>query len=772
MKNSTNLGQNSLNSNANFWAKLKALFALPKWAKVFLGVLSVVAVAGLLGAFALQSWAKDKIQHGEFVLNGVDKGWQERLESGFAYDSRLYFEKADFLLRSKVIAYIDIRDISWVLPIDKNAVSELKSGNRHIKFSTSQNLSEFNGQKLGVVEYKMDFSPLVKTTIKYYIYIMLCLIGACVLWNFYRIYPLESEILRVRSVSFSLGVSLLVFIVTLFIFSTLGFLVKITINSSYFYLALIISLFILLYKNPYKVISLIFYAILFGISIFLALYFYDSSGDGRTYHQTSIFFLANDWNPFYQNIADLTQLAPFFSDNLWCYDKMCVNTEFWTQHYLKFAEITQACVYKVVGYIESGKAINYLFAFGAFFYAISVLSKIKNISLKMLVLISLLAVFSPITFIQIGTYCVDELMACALVFVFLSVLDLEFSRKNGETLKTKYAIFILTLLATASIKLTGIGYAGFIGIVYFLYKLIFFGWQKSKGIFISGAISALLIIICNTNPLITNQLQHGHFGYPLMGKDKIDISQKTKDMKDINSALALVKSIFSKTKNQCCETYETELKIPFLKYSDENSFHTYFMWIGGFGYYFSGVLVLCLVMVALYPQHFKRKEIIFGVGAILGSALINPEAWFARYAPQVWLVPFVFLIYSYTFIQTKLLKILQVVMILCLGLNSYYAFKGAVLDGGGALGRNYTHTIKDKLDNLDYKETIYLYFEPKAEPLFALKLLERGYAIQIISKDELQTLQAQGVEFYPLTSVLDTNDKIVLWNVKPKEQAQ
>lgn len=151
--------------------EFKELMALSKGFKIFFAVLSVVAVAGLLGAFALQSWAKDKIQHGEFVLKGVDKGWQERLESGFAYDSRLYFEKADFLLRSKVIAYIDIRDISWVSPIDKNAVSELKSANRHIKFSTSQNLSEFNGQKLGVVEYKMDFSPLLKTIVKYYLII-------------------------------------------------------------------------------------------------------------------------------------------------------------------------------------------------------------------------------------------------------------------------------------------------------------------------------------------------------------------------------------------------------------------------------------------------------------------------------------------------------------------------------------------------------------------------------------------------------------------------
>ena len=190
----SNLSVNS-KMNSNFWAKLKALFALPKWAKIFLGVLSIVAVAGLLGTFALQSWAKDKIQHGEFVLNGTDKSWQERLESGFAYDSRLYFEKADFLLRSKVIAYIDIRDISWVSPIDKNAIIELKSQNRHIKFSTSQNLSKFNGQKLGVVEYKMDFSPLAKTAIKYYFVLTICLIGVCVFFNSLKIYPWQNEIL-------------------------------------------------------------------------------------------------------------------------------------------------------------------------------------------------------------------------------------------------------------------------------------------------------------------------------------------------------------------------------------------------------------------------------------------------------------------------------------------------------------------------------------------------------------------------------------------------
>ena len=196
MNEKSNLEQNSAHlskSSTNFWANvvrnLKVFFALPKWLKIFLCVLSAVAVSGVIASFALMSWAKDNAQHGDFVLNGVDKAVQARLDSGFAYDGRLYFEKLDVLLRSKVIAYIDITEISWVLPIDKNAVSEIKSQNRHIKFISSQNLSEFSGQKLGVVEYKMDFSPLVWTILRYFAWIVVVIVGVCVFYNSFKIYP-------------------------------------------------------------------------------------------------------------------------------------------------------------------------------------------------------------------------------------------------------------------------------------------------------------------------------------------------------------------------------------------------------------------------------------------------------------------------------------------------------------------------------------------------------------------------------------------------------
>ncbi len=200
-----NSSQNS-NSGSNFSSNLKAIFALPKWAKIFLAVLTIIAAMGLGAAFSLKIWAADKVDSGEIVLKGFAKGEQTRIlkaenvaeqeikafldgaqnsvaPSKFAYQSRLYFARLDFLLRSKVIAYIDIQGISWAEGVDKNAVSDISSHNRWVKFTTTQDLlsQNFNEKNLGKVEYKMDFSPFVKTILKYYFAILFGFLFACLL---------------------------------------------------------------------------------------------------------------------------------------------------------------------------------------------------------------------------------------------------------------------------------------------------------------------------------------------------------------------------------------------------------------------------------------------------------------------------------------------------------------------------------------------------------------------------------------------------------------
>ena len=153
-------------------AEFKELARLPKWAKIFLSVLSAVAVAALIGTFALMSWADDKVEKANLSFNGIDRGNTSAKADENAYKARVHFERLDFLLRSKVIAYIDITNISWDSAIKADAIKNLQSQNRHLKFTTLQNLQALNIDNLGTMSYKMDFSPLVKTILIYYLAIV------------------------------------------------------------------------------------------------------------------------------------------------------------------------------------------------------------------------------------------------------------------------------------------------------------------------------------------------------------------------------------------------------------------------------------------------------------------------------------------------------------------------------------------------------------------------------------------------------------------------
>ena len=153
-------------------AEFKELASLSKAFKIFLSILSIVAVAGLIGTFALMSWADDKVERANLSFNGIDRGNTNAKADENAYKARVHFERLDFLLRSKVIAYIDITNISWDSAIKADAINNIKSQNRHLKFTTTQNLQALNLQNLGQMSYKMDFSPLVKTILIYYLAIV------------------------------------------------------------------------------------------------------------------------------------------------------------------------------------------------------------------------------------------------------------------------------------------------------------------------------------------------------------------------------------------------------------------------------------------------------------------------------------------------------------------------------------------------------------------------------------------------------------------------
>ena len=160
----------------------------PKWAKIALFVLSGIAIALLSVAFALQKWADSQVESANLAFSKIDKNKSAELsfdlegesksESNaksqiYAYEARVHFSRLDFLLRSRSISRIDLQSVDWASGIDLTAIKSIESHNRRLNFTTTQNLALDSGANLGTMSFKIDFAPLPKGIIKYYLIAMI-----------------------------------------------------------------------------------------------------------------------------------------------------------------------------------------------------------------------------------------------------------------------------------------------------------------------------------------------------------------------------------------------------------------------------------------------------------------------------------------------------------------------------------------------------------------------------------------------------------------------
>lgn len=502
--------------------------------------------------------------------------------------------------------------------------------------------------------------------------------------------------------TFTIACVFLGFLCASFMLASLGFLLHIPITPLHLPLAFAISLIPLFLAKSREIHSSRGGAVVLGgfsLSFVLSALLYDYSWDGRAYHQIGILYFANGWNPVWQKMADVESLLPYLSH------------EIWVEHYLKFSEVVASSIVSAfasiapssLDTIELGKALNFIAVFGAFLYSVSVLAKF--IHPLPATIISLFASFSPVVGAQIATYYVDGLLSCALLVAFCAIVDREFYRRQlvdsspSEISSLKRAMFARSyilagaLLAMASIKLTGIAYAGFIGLGYLVYLLWFYPFKEAKPLIVLGLITGSLIIACNANPLLTNLANGKHFGYPLLGKDKIDIiiGQQPKVFDELNSGTKLLYSLFSRTQN-CTAQCTPQLKAPFSRLHDEAP--NVDTRIAGFGAYFSGAVLLSALMVVLFAQGFRRKEILGLLVLVTGSFLINPESWWARYVPQMYFVPLLVLVASYYLSKPPLSSLLRIALLLTITINTaLYATQFY------KQGSRYKHATQARLDS-------------------------------------------------------------------------
>jgi len=176
------------------------------------------------------------------------------------------------------------------------------------------------------------------------------------------------------------------------------------------------------------------------------------------------------------------------------------------------------------------------------------------------------------------------------------------------------------------------------------------------------------------NPYITNTM---YKSWPSV-QNTIAIEVNTpENMRDKNSIVKLGMSIFARTQSYI---EPVKIKLPFRIYKQEfQELVAVDTRAGGFGPLFSGVLLISALAFAFglfskpeNPEKAFSKEIILWLLGILGiSILVNPESWWARYAPQIWLIPILCVImYELNHSQSKLRMIFGklVLFLVCLNL--------------------------------------------------------------------------------------------------------
>ena len=187
---------------------------------------------------------------------------------------------------------------------------------------------------------------------------------------------ISGEISKNSIVMWRLGQSVALFITIIYVLSSLGFLANFSITSIYFVISFIIIGIFIAYsyiKNnsiQFREFILTFgsFIVILIVSFLFAYSFWDFSIDGQVYRQEMILQLRDGWNPVYVPIISI--------------DGNYTANDLYISHYAKAAEIVAANFAQVLGFVEFGKATNFLLLVASFLLAWAVFTNLfpkKNI---------------------------------------------------------------------------------------------------------------------------------------------------------------------------------------------------------------------------------------------------------------------------------------------------------------------------------------------------------------------------------------------------------
>lgn len=356
-----------------------------------------------------------------------------------------------------------------------------------------------------------------------------------------------------------------------------------------------------------------------------ALWFVDTTWDGQEYHQEAVLQIEAGWNPW------LSTLTPAQTPQ-WQ----------WLNHYALGAELSGCPLVSLSGRIEAMKFFNFTAIGGAFFLALAALLAVGLRGGAALALAGI-AAFNPVSVCQMtGTYVDGRLSSYCVVACAAAVLLMQ------RASFMRLAAWSASLALLVMVKFTGVGYAVLAALAFVAVAWIFCGAARARTVVAwSGAALIVAFFLLGAHPYLSNWRLHGNPFYPIRGDGAVDIMSRNSPRSFVgrNRLTKMGISLLAETgQANATNGAEPKLKVPFvLSMSELRVARDPDPRMAGWGPLFSGVLLL-VVPCGLLLWRCDRRAALFAAcatGTILVCGIANPELWWARYFPQLSLVPVV-----------------------------------------------------------------------------------------------------------------------------------
>jgi hypothetical protein len=398
----------------------------------------------------------------------------------------------------------------------------------------------------------------------------------------------------------------------------------------------------------------------------------DDGYDGWIYHEPGVIGLAHGWNPVAQPRFDVwwaahrTALgsppdAPFvdgllttaFPKALWVLD-------------------SYALVWGLP--LDSGKYVGILLIFAAGGVALRAL-RLAGLSARWSLVLAVVAALNPVSVMQTTTYYVDGALGSCLTVLAFSLVAFNITQSRLDLF-----LAICASLIACNLKFTGPVYV----IIMTLPVTIWWLWRRQLQVrhLKTIGVAAVLLILCSVNPYLTNVRIGGSPVQPL-NRDDLMVGQMWPEFLAKNRIEKLFISLtFTNHLNPFGAIPNPELKRvtnPFQlrSISEFEEFATsYDLRIGGFGPLFAVALALASVIALMRASDGTRDVglalIAFGTVA---SILVMSVSWWARFVPQMWLVPVLASAYA---IRTGSSRRMGVVIVGIMGVSVLIAVGGRI----------------------------------------------------------------------------------------------